>query len=222
MGCRCPVVGGCRCPREPRRLDGVALSRPRSSDISTASCPHWSSRSLQAWNRIHHNEENSREEPPNMLPEHVHADFSLTNTGQNPNPIHTFLPLTLTASCPRWSSRSSQTWNRIHLNKENSGAEPPNILLEHVHTDFAHTDTGQNPNPIHTIWPITPIRPPTLRPVSRQRDWFTWLVEDVVRFCSIWVPEEIMSCVGVAIATKSHNISPTLGLIERIRTTSGR
>ena len=29
-----------------------------------------------------------------MLSEHVHPDFALTNTGQDPNPIHTFRPLT--------------------------------------------------------------------------------------------------------------------------------
>lgn len=30
-----------------------------------------------------------------MLSEHVHPDFALTNTGQTPNSIHTFCPLTL-------------------------------------------------------------------------------------------------------------------------------
>lgn len=29
-----------------------------------------------------------------MLSEHVHPDFALTNTGQTPNSIHTFCPLT--------------------------------------------------------------------------------------------------------------------------------
>ena len=30
------------------------------------------------------------------------------------------------------------------------------MLPEHVHPDFALTNTGQTPNSIHTIWPITP------------------------------------------------------------------
>lgn len=31
------------------------------------------------------------------------------------------------------------------------------MLPEHVHPDFALTNTGQTPNSIHTIWPITRI-----------------------------------------------------------------
>ena len=44
------------------------------------------------------------------------------------------------------------------------------MLPEHVHPDFALTNTGQTPNSIHTIWPITPPRgTPETRKTTRHQ-----------------------------------------------------